>query len=286
MASFWRWPLWPGRAIHLTDHGVIGAASVIGFTLKGLDIDEYGIQPDHFEELCDSERISALVCTPTFNNPTAALMPESRRRAIARIAERYGVHIIEDAVYDPLLEKPLPPIASLIPEQAFYCTSMTKSVLAGLRIGYLTLPPRLALRTESILRVSSWMATPPMAEIAAQWIENGTVQTLLNEQRRQLSARQSLVKNKLGPYLRGHHPHALFSWVAVPEHWQLDDLTTVLRKHHIAVTLPDPFMARGASRENAIRLCVGNDQSDQAFATAIETTREIFERPPQPGDFV
>lgn len=271
----------PGDTVlceNLTDHGVIGAASVIGFTLKGLDIDEYGIQPDHFEELCDSERISALVCTPTFNNPTAALMPESRRRAIARIAERYGVYVIEDAVYDPLLEKPLPPISSMIPELAFYCTSMTKSVLAGLRIGYLAMPSRLALRTESILRVNSWMATPPMAEIAAQWIENGTVQALLAEQRKQLSWRQAQVKNNLGPYLRGHHPHALFSWVAAPEHWPLDELAAALRRQHIAVTLPDPFMARGASREHAIRLCVGNDQDNRAFAAAVAEMRDLFKK--------
>src|SRR6218665_290715 len=59
----------------LTDHGVIGLANVLGFTLKGLDIDEHGIRPDHFEEICNSERVSALVCTPTLNNPTVALMP-------------------------------------------------------------------------------------------------------------------------------------------------------------------------------------------------------------------
>jgi DNA-binding transcriptional MocR family regulator len=72
----------------LTDHGVIGSANVLGFTVTGLEIDEYGIHPEHFEEMCGSERISALVCTPTLNNPTVALMPESRRRAIAKIAER------------------------------------------------------------------------------------------------------------------------------------------------------------------------------------------------------
>src|SRR6218665_566940 len=127
----------------------------LGFEPQGLDIDEHGIRPDHFEEICNSERVSALVCTPTLNNPTVALMPDSRRRAIAHIAERYGVNVIEDDVHGALPAKAQTPIASLIPELAFYCTSMTKSVLSGLRTGYLTMPRRLALRAESILRVSS-----------------------------------------------------------------------------------------------------------------------------------
>ncbi|MDW5835141.1 hypothetical protein SBS95_25800, partial [Klebsiella pneumoniae] len=60
----------------LTDHGVIGMSQVLGFKLKGLEIDEHGIIPDHFEELCDDQKVTALVCTPNLNNPTGAIMPE------------------------------------------------------------------------------------------------------------------------------------------------------------------------------------------------------------------
>lgn len=266
----------------LTDHGVIGSANVLGFTLKGLEIDEFGIHPEHFEELCDSERVTALVCTPTLNNPTVALMPESRRRAIARIAERYGVHVIEDDVYGPLPAKPLPPISSMIPELSFYCTSMTKSVLAGLRIGYLATPRRLALRTESTLRVSSWMATSPMAEVATRWIDDGTAAHLVQVQRERLARRQALVAQILGGYVRGSHPHALSAWLRVPEHWQADHLVRALRKRDIAVTSPDPFLVRGVeSRPNAVRLCVGAEIGDDAFAAALRTVREVFEQYPQ-----
>ena len=92
-------------------------------------------------------------------------MPDSRRRAIARIAERFGVHIVEDDVYGPLLKQRLPPISSYLPELSFHCTSFTKSVMCGLRTGYLTVPRRMALRADSILRVNSWIATPLLAEV-------------------------------------------------------------------------------------------------------------------------
>jgi DNA-binding transcriptional MocR family regulator len=110
----------------LADHGVIGSANVLGFTLKGVEIDEYGIHPEHFEEMCDSERITAVVCTPTLNNPTVSLMPDSRRHAIAKIAERYGGYGIEGDVYGPLPAKTGTPISSLIPDLSFYFTSLTE----------------------------------------------------------------------------------------------------------------------------------------------------------------
>jgi DNA-binding transcriptional MocR family regulator len=236
--------------------------------------------------MCDSERISALVCTPTLNNPTVALMPESRRRAIARIAERYGVYVIEDDVYGPLLDTPMPPIASLIPELAFYCTSMTKSVLSGLRIGYLAMPRRLALRAESVLRVSSWMATPTMAEVATRWIFDGTGQRLVAIQRERLATRQALVRQTLGDYLLGSHPHALSAWLRVPEQWNTDRLVRELRYRDIAVTSPDPFLVRGAERPDAVRLCVGAEVSDDVFKSALETMLHVFEQFPQVHDFV
>jgi DNA-binding transcriptional MocR family regulator len=269
----------------LTDHGVIGSASVLGFTLKGLEIDEHGIRPEHFEEMCDSERVSALVCTPTLNNPTVALMTDSRRRAIARIAERYGVYVIEDDVYGALPAKTQTPISSLIPELSFYCTSMTKSVLSGLRIGYLTMPRRLALRAESVLRVSSWMATSPMAEVATRWIMDGTAQHLVGIQRERLSARQAVVREVLGAYLLGAHPQALSAWLRVPEYWQAERVTRELRKRNIAVTSPDPFLVRGAERPNAVRLCVGAEVGDATFRTAVETIGEVFEQYPHVHDF-
>jgi len=57
---------------------------------------------------------------------------------------------------------------------------MTKSVLSGLRTGYLTMPRRLALRAESVLRVSSWMATSPVAEIATRWIMDGNYSRVMD----------------------------------------------------------------------------------------------------------
>lgn len=270
----------------LTDHGVIGNSQVLGFTLKGVEVDREGIDPEHFEDLCANERITALVCTPNLNNPTSSLMSDTRRREIAAIAQRFGVYVIEDDVYGPLLgEGRAPPLSHYLPELSFYCTSFTKSVLTGLRIGYLVVPRRLALRTESILRVNSWMAAPLLAEVATRWIHNGNAQALVERQRRLLAARQALVAERFAEHLLGHAPQALSCWMGIPEHWELDSLVRELRHRHIAVTSPDPFMVRGTPRPRAVRLCMGAECSDERMAQALDDMRELFEQYPKIHDF-
>ncbi|MGE5339402.1 MAG: PLP-dependent aminotransferase family protein [Gemmatimonadota bacterium] len=271
----------------LVDHGVIGSAQVLGFTLKGLDIDEYGIQPDHFEDMCANERITALVCTPNFNNPTVALMPDSRRRAIARIADRHGVHVIEDDVYGPLLAHRPAPISSHLPELGLYCTSFTKSVMCGLRTGYLSVPRRLALRVDSILRVNSWMGTPLLAEIATRWIGDGTANRLIEVQRGRLQRRQEMVRSALGPHVRAQHPNALSAWIGIPKQWHIDSLVRELRRRNIAVTAPDPFLVPSINaRPAAFRLCVGAEVDDARAASALDTIRGVFEQCPKLNDFI
>lgn len=266
----------------LTDHGVIGNSQVLGFTLKGLEMDRDGIDPEHFEDICSNERVTALVCTPNLNNPTTSLMPDARRREIAAIARRFGVHIIEDDVYGPLLgERRARPISHYAPELSFYCTSMTKSVLTGLRVGYLAMPKRLALRTESILRVNSWMATPLVAEIATRWINDGRAAQLAELQRKLISGRQAMLREHLGDYLLGNPAQALGAWLGIPAHWEVDSLVRALRRRHIAVTPPEPFLVRGTPRPRAVRLCVGAECSDAKMRQALADMHELFGQYPQ-----
>ena len=270
-----------------TDHGVIGTAQVLGFTLQGVETDRHGLDPEHFEDLCGNERVTALVCTPNLNNPTSSVMPDMRRREIAEIARRYGVYVIEDDVYGPLLgdHRDALPISHYLPELSFYCTSLTKSVLTGLRIGYLAMPRRLALRTESILRVNSWMAAPLLGEIATRWIERGQADELVRLQRQLIAVRQAAVTDELGDYLRGSHPMSLSAWLNVPEHWELDALQRELRRRGVALTLPDPFLPPGTPRPRAMRLCIGAECDDERLRAGLSCVREIFEQYPEIHEF-
>ncbi len=111
---------------------------------------------------------------PTIHNPAAVVMPHECRGAIAEIARRHGLHIIEDDIAARCMEDPLQPIAAMAPEFTIYLTSLSKTVAPGPRIGFLHSPEKLIERQASIVGASAWMAPPLTAELATSWIKDGT----------------------------------------------------------------------------------------------------------------
>lgn len=263
----------------LTDHGIIGLANVLGFTLRGLPTDREGILVEAFEEACAAGGVAALVLVPTLGNPTSHVMSAQRRQAVADVARRYGVFVVEDEVYKPLLEEPLPAITELLPELGFFVTSFTKSVLTGLRVGYLVVPPQYSIRVASIMRVTTWSATNLPAEIAAQWIADGTAEELVKIQRHEAQARQAIVSEILGDHIAQTHPFSLCAWLKVPPRWTEEGLVRALTQNRVAVTPSDPFMAGGGA-VGGIRICLGGRLSHGALADALQTIRRTFDQLP------
>ncbi len=273
----------PGEVVlteSLTDHGIIGLANVLGFTLRGLPIDEQGILPDAFETACKAGDVRALVMIPTLGNPTSHLMGAGRRIAIAEIARRYDVCVIEDEVYKPILEEKLPSMPELLPDLGFFVTSFTKTVMTGLRTGYLVVPTQYSIRVTSILRVTSWSGVNLMGEMASRWIENGTAAELIEIQRSELRSRQAQVTDILGSHVAGNNPLSLCAWLKIPRNWSEDGLVRALANKGVAVTPSDPFVAGADRGSGGIRICLGGRLSRPALQTALETIRETFAQLP------
>jgi DNA-binding transcriptional MocR family regulator len=263
----------------LTDHGIIGLASVLGFTLRGLPTDAEGILPQAFEAACAGGGIKALVLIPTLGNPTSHVAGAERRQAIATIAARYGVFVVEDEVHKPMLEEPMPSITQFLPDLGFFVTSFTKSVMTGLRVGYLVVPPTHGIRVASILRVTSWSATNLPAEIASLWIEDGTAEALLRVQRQEAQARQAIVARILGPHIASTHRLSHCAWLKVPPQWTEEGLVRALSQRGIAVTPSDPFIS-GEVGAAGIRICLGGRLSHTALSETLTALRGTFEQLP------
>lgn len=264
---------------NLTDHGIIGLANILGFSLKGLPTDEEGILPDALETACAAGGVRAIVLIPTLNNPTSHVAGATRRQEIAAIAERYGVFVIEDEVYRPIIEDNLPAISQMLPNLGFFITSFTKTVMTGLRVGYLVVPPAYSMRAASILRVSSWSGTYLASEIASRWVENGTAQRLLNIQRNEARQRQVIAGEILGDHIASTHPLSLCAWLKVPPHWTEEGLVRALANQRVAVTPSEPFVA-GSGHNGGIRICLGGRMSHAGLTKALTTISNAFEQIP------
>jgi DNA-binding transcriptional MocR family regulator len=134
----------PGATVmveSLTYAGVLGTASFVGRRIAGVAMDEDGVLPDALDMTALRTGAKVAVLVPTIHNPTALVMSEARRQAIAEVARRRNLIVIEDDVYGRLPVDSPPPLAAIIPERTIYVSSASKTLAPGLRVGWVVAPP-------------------------------------------------------------------------------------------------------------------------------------------------
>jgi len=229
-------------------------ANGLNLRSHGVAIDEDGLIPAAFEAACRQASPRVLYLMPTVHNPTRATLPEERREAIAAIARRHDVTILEDDVYGCLLERPPAPVAAFGPEQTIYFTSLSKSVAPGLRVGYLTAPPGILARTTDMARAVSGMALEFAGAVAREWILDGTADRLAADQRAESAARQDVAERILGPLAAGEPRTASFLWMHLPEPWRRDEFAAAAARRGVRITPADAFMVGRGATPHAVRI--------------------------------
>ena len=270
----------------LTDHGTIGLASTLHYRLRGVPLDEEGLVPEALEALCAEADVKVLCVTPCLSNPTTALMSAGRRERIAEIVRRYGISVVENDVYGHLPASAPKPLWHWVPEQTWYVTSLTKTVVSGLRTGYLVCPAGAVARAVRRIRVTSWMATPFIAELASKWIRDGTAVELLEWQRKRLAERHAVLSDVLDGSDLQTHPHALHAWLELPEPWRSDALVAEARVRGVALTPAEPFAVGREAAPHAIRISLGAARTLDELRHGLGVLAELLRRQPEPLDLV
>jgi DNA-binding transcriptional MocR family regulator len=266
----------------LTYPGMRALAGLLHLRLLGLPMDRAGLLPDAFERACRGGTVKALYVIPTLQNPTASVMPEARRRELARIAEAHGVVIVEDDVHGHLLEDAPRPLAGFAPERSVYLTGTAKSLAPGLRVGFVHAPRTLVPRLAAAIRATTWMAPPLTAEIAATWIRDGTAEAIVRRRRKEAAARQRLAAEALAGFDFDAHPAAYHLWLRVPEPWRGEAFADAARRRGVLVTPPAAF-AVGRSMPDAVRVCLGGPDDRQQLARGLETLAALVSFPVEGG---
>ena len=267
----------------LTDHGTIGLTQMLHFRLQGLALDAEGILPDAFATACASGEAKVLCTTPCLANPTVALMSAARRREIAAIARRYEVAVVENDVYGMLPADGPPPLWTFLPEQTYYVTSLTKCLVSGLRTGYLVAPARATPTLVRRIRVSSWMATPLVAEIASRWIAEGIADELVGWQRSELALRHRIADRLLAGLDYHHHPHSLHLWLTLPARWRGEAFVSEARlRDNVAITPAEPFVVGGDGAPHSVRLSLSAAATRSQMERGLRTLADILHLEAEP----
>ncbi|ARQ13917.1 transcriptional regulator/aminotransferase domain-containing protein (plasmid) [Rhizobium etli] len=251
----------PGSTIAteaISHHTLVPLSTYLGLHLEGLAIDEEGMIPDALDEACRTGPIRAIFLQPSVINPMAALMSAERRQALAAVAAKHDVAIIENDILGPMVEDRAPPMAAFAPERTLYVTSFTKITVPGLRIGYLVAPDRYVAAVANRHLVSSWMATPAMAEIATRWVSDGTAMELVNWQRRALVGRHAIAAEMLAGLSYRTHPQSLHVWLPLSGSHTEDGFVSQARLRGVAIAPGKSFRTADHGWTPAVRISLGS----------------------------
>jgi len=251
--------------------GVRAIAEQLGLQVVGVPTDAEGIIPEELDSLCRQKAVRLLYCNPSLQNPTNAISSRKRREDIAAVADQHGFMIIEDEIMRPLLTEHPGYIADMLPEQTFLTISISKSVAAGLRIGFIRAPARTHQGLVESLNASC-LGTPPLtAEVFTHWLEDGTLDQTIARRRQDMAARQQLAAGLLAGLKFRNHPVSYHVWLELPHGWTGLKLAMDAQLRGVMVTPAEVFAVDPRLPASAIRLSVSGPPTQDLLASGIQT---------------
>jgi DNA-binding transcriptional MocR family regulator len=274
----------PGQVIateELTDPRMKAVASYLDRRLVGIAADEHGLIPEALEHLCKAQTIAAIYCTTRNQNPTNTTLPIERRHAIAEIARRYDLPIIESDIYGTILADPEPPIFALAPERTHFISSLGRIAGPGMKVGCLVSPPGDVVRTQSGVGMSTGAATLIAAEIATRWIETGQIDDMITWQQAENLRRVSLITAfpVLGQARTA--PTSPHIWLNLPEPWRAEEFVEAASAHGVTIAPSHSFVVGRRSVPHAVRLVIGAPPSLELLEIACDRLERLLNTQPR-----
>jgi DNA-binding transcriptional MocR family regulator len=263
----------------LTYAGLRFIADTLQVNLCGVETDEHGLIPEELEAACQREKTSVILVNPTNQNPTNVIYPIERRKTVVEIAERAGALIVEDDILGHVSGDDTPTMAALAPDRCIYVCGLSKSIAAGLRVGYILPPSALVDRVIDRLTKAHWCSPVLMGEIATLLIEDGHADEFVAWHRREALARHTLAREMLG-LETGTATPSYHMWVPLPEPWRATEFAAELRAQGVLVASSEQFAVDRGSVPHAVRLAFGLVPDPERLREGLRLVAESYKSQP------
>jgi 2-aminoadipate transaminase len=171
--------------------GALGTFRQYEAQVVHVEMDNQGLVPESLRQAITSVRASGrkikfLYLIPNYQNPTGVLLPADRRTEILDICRSEQIFVVEDNPYGLLgFDRPSPnAMRAEDSENVIYLGSFSKTIAAGLRVGWALAPPslkeKLVIASESSilcpsnftqLTISNYLADQPWRDQIASFCE-------------------------------------------------------------------------------------------------------------------
>ncbi|MGB7312755.1 MAG: PLP-dependent aminotransferase family protein, partial [Nodosilinea sp.] len=247
-----------------------------------------GISLPHLEEALQTGEVKAVLLVSNFSNPLGSCMDDRQKKQLVGLLNQYDTPLIEDDVYGDIYFEGTRPKAIKAfdtENRVLYCSSVSKTLSPGLRVGWCNGGRYHAdiARMKSIVNQNTAIA--PQLTVAA-FLANGGYDRHLRQLRRtyheQLLRMQQAVRDYFPAEACVTRPtggHVL--WIEMPEGFDSMRLYKEALEMGIAIAPGVMFSASGHCYSNCFRLNTAvpwSEKVEQAIQTlGLFTKRQLAE---------
>jgi 2-aminoadipate transaminase len=236
--------------------------------LCSIPMDEDGLIPSELEKRLEQLRSndvfpSMLYTIPNFQNPTGSTLPEARRIEIIRIAQCYGLLIVEDDVYRDLGfegEVPASFYALANGKQVFSIGSFSKTLAPGLRLGWLVGSEESIQSCVNcgVMQMGGG-ANPFTARIVAEYCRSGALEKHISQLRSLYKTRCDVALAALSKYMpsdtKWTSPRGgFFIWLSLPDNVFAREVKRLAQQEGVLVSAGEGFFVNPGDGEHNLRL--------------------------------
>ncbi len=230
-----------------------------------------GISITALESALEKNTIKACLFSSAFNNPMGCLTSEDKKKRVLTLLNRYRVTLIEDDVYGDIFfgrQRPRPYSAMENAKRVIYCSSFSKTVAPGYRIGWIASPSYIdKLTTE---KYATTLCGPTLTQVAlGEYLNAGAYDNHLRGMRKSFAANIAIMTKTIAetfpPGTRVSRPEGGFVlWVELPDNINARDVFVLALKDDICFAPGDLFTTSDNYR-SCLRISCG-----YPWSTSIE----------------
>jgi len=218
----------PGDTIAVespTYFGFLPVLQALHLTVTEIPADAVdGISVVALEAALEKNSIEACLFSSAFNNPLGCLTSEDKKNQVLTILNKYDVPLVEDDVYGDIFfgrERPRPYSAMEKAKKVIYCSSFSKTVAPGYRIGWIASSAYIEkLATE---KYATTLSGPTLTQMAVgEYLNAGAYDSHLRGLRKSFAANIAIVSKTIAETFpagtRISRPEGGFVlWVELPD---------------------------------------------------------------------
>lgn len=266
----------------LTYPGLRRAAELLGARVVSVPMDSEGVVPEALDEIARAEGAQVFFTMPEAHNPTCTVTTPARRDAVAQIARRLDLHLIQDDCY-----RLGPPQGAsyrrLAPDLGWYISSMSKAISPGLRVGHAVAPQAMASQLRRVVDANFYGLSMPMVEVATYVLAHPDTPALVEAMQMRMRSYIEVAVNVLGRFDLGWGLDMPFFWLRLPDRWRESRFVQALQGEGIRVRSGEEFGPRDGPAVHAVRISVNGQMPLERFRAVLERIAWHLDNPPDQG---